>query len=169
LIVLKKDLTSGAESGILIGVDKNSIHSPIEQGRTDGVGEPWAILKYDKPLNDRQQALLNQLPEFDSRAIVDKGDVTMVDLSALTAKTGDEFAMFTRGSRRLIVRGDSEHVDIDPQKAAEMSAQGYKWSGHTHVKGLVASEGDKAVLRAFTQNKSAVYNALGEFRRFFKG
>jgi hypothetical protein len=93
----------------------------------------------------------------------------MMDLAALTAKTGDEFAMFTLGAKRLVVRGDAKHVNIDTEKAAKMNAQGYKWSGHTHISGLVASEGDKAVLRAFNQNKSAVYNAVGEFREFFKG
>ena len=88
----------GTESGILIGVDIDTINSPIEQGRTDGIGEPWAITRHGKPLNDRQQALLDRLPEYDSRATVDKGDVSMTDLAALTAKTGDEFAMFTQGA-----------------------------------------------------------------------
>ena len=60
-------------------------------------------------------------------------------------------------------------VNISPDRAAEMSAQGYKWSGHTHVKGLVASTGDKAVLSAFNQNRSVVYDSVGEFREFFKG
>jgi hypothetical protein len=166
LIVPKKDLDFGAESSILICVDRNTISSPIEQGRTYGVGEPWAILKYDKPLNYRQQALLDRLPEFNSRAEVNKDNVTMVDLSALTAKTGVEFAMFTRGSRRLIVRGDFEHVDIDPQKAVEMRAQGYKWSGHTHTKGLLPSKGDKEVLRGFGVERSVIYDAMGKHNLF---
>ncbi|MDR2592723.1 MAG: hypothetical protein LBC59_07950 [Chitinispirillales bacterium] len=168
LIVPKKDLTGGAERGILIGVDKNSIHSPIEQGRTDGVGEPWAIRRHGKPLNDRQQAILDKLPEYDSRVIIDKGDVSMTDLAALTAKTGDEFAMFTQGSRRLIVRGDFEHVNIDKSMAAEMNAQGFKWSGHTHTKGVVPSEGDKIILRQFRQNLSSVYDSEGDFNFFGK-
>ncbi|GBU23176.1 hypothetical protein R80B4_03092 [Fibrobacteres bacterium R8-0-B4] len=149
-------------------MDKDAISSPIEQGRTDGVGEPWAIMRHGKPLNDRQQALLEKLPEYDSRTIVDKDDVSMMDLAALTAKTGDEFAMFTQGSRRLIVRGDSEHVNIDEDKAAEMNAQGYKWSGHTHTKGRLPSKGDKDILKQFRQVLSSVYDAEGNYNYFGK-
>ena len=160
---------SGAGNSILIDVDKNIISSPIEQGRTDGVGEPWAITRHGKPLNDRQQALLDRLPEYDSRTTVDKSDVSMTDLAALTAKTGNEFAMFTLGSRRLIVRGSADTVNITTEKAVEMSALGYKWSGHTHIGSLVASKGDKRVLNAFKNQKaSVIYNEAGEKSRFFK-
>jgi len=149
-------------------VDKNSINSPIEQGRTDGVGEPWAITRHGRPLNDRQQALLDRLPEYDSRVTVDKDDISMMDLAALTAKTGVEFAMFTQGSRRLIVRGNAGHVNITPSDAAEMNAQGYKWSGHTHVDGLIASKGDKAVLKMFNQSESVIYDVMGKHITFDK-
>jgi hypothetical protein len=149
-------------------VDRDSINSPIEQGRTDGVGEPWAIARYGKPLNDRQQALLDTLPEYDSRVEIDKGAASMMDLAALTAKTGDEFAMFTLGSKRLIVRGDAVSVNINAVKAAEMNAQGYKWSGHTHIKSIVPSEGDKLILRQFNQSRSSIYNAEGQYNDFFK-
>ena len=47
------------------------------------------------------------LSEFDSKVIVDKKSVNMADLSALTAHTGDEFALFTKGKDRLIIRGNS--------------------------------------------------------------
>ena len=161
-------MTSGAGGSILISVDKNSINSPIEQGRTDGVGEPWAITRHGRPLNDRQQALLDRLPEYDSRVTVDKDDISMMDLAALTAKTGVEFAMFTQGSRRLIVRGNAGHVNITPSDAAEMNAQGYKWSGHTHVDGLIASKGDKAVLKMFNQSESVIYDVMGKHITFDK-
>ncbi|MDR2693510.1 MAG: hypothetical protein LBB74_04760 [Chitinispirillales bacterium] len=164
----KKDLRLGAESGILKGVDGNSISSPIEAGRTDGAGEPWAIARHGKPLNDRQQALLDKLPGYDSKAEVDKSDVSMMDLAALTAKTGDEFAMFTLGAKRLIVRGDFEHVNIDTVKAAEMNAQGYKWSGHTHMKGVIPSDGDKKILRHFRQVLGSIYDADGDYNFFGK-
>jgi len=151
-------------------MDRNSVSLPIEQGRTDGVGEPWAIVRHNKPLNDRQQALLDTLPGYGSCVTVDKGDVSMSDLAALTAKTGNEFAMFTRGSERLIVRGDVEHVNIDANTAAEMNARGYKWSGHTHPgvskTVLAPSRGDKVVLKAFNQNTSVIYNSVGDLQTF---
>ncbi|GBU20250.1 hypothetical protein R80B4_00126 [Fibrobacteres bacterium R8-0-B4] len=166
----KNNLQSGGERDILTSVDRNTISSPIEQGRTDGVGEPWAIARHGRPLNDRQQAILDKLPEYDSRATVDKDDVSMMDLAALTAKTGDEFAMFTRGSRRLIVRGDIKHVNIDPDSANDLRDRGYKWSGHTHPGGdkraLRLSDGDRAILEAFDQDMSVIYNSIGQHQTF---
>jgi len=149
-------------------VDTNSISSPIEQGRTSGIGEPWAISRHDRPLSDRQQTLLDKLPEYDSSVTVKKSDVSMTDLAALTAKTGNEFAMFTRSSKRLIVRGDAVHVNISAVKAAEMSALRYRWSGHTHTKSLVPSEGDKLILRQFNQLRSSIYNTDGRYNYFYK-
>lgn len=75
----------------------SSMDSPIEQKHT-GKGNPNAILIFGIKLNNRQQELLDALPEFDSRITVPKSSVNMSDLSAMTAKTGDEFAMFTKGS-----------------------------------------------------------------------
>ena len=152
-----------------MGVDKDIINSPIEQGRTDGVGEPWAIKRHGKPLDDRQQAHLDRLPGFDSRVEVDKSGVSMMDLAALTAKTGDEFAMFTQGDKRLIVRGDGAKVNIDTADAVKMNAQGYEWTGHTHAGcNLMPSVGDKKVLSAFCHNSSAIYNSFGDSCDFYK-
>jgi len=170
----EKNLTGGAENSILIGVDGDSIHSPIEQGRRNtGQGRPSAILHAGLPLTDRQQALLDRLPGYDSRVIVKKNDVSMKDLSALTARTGVEFAMFTRKQERLIVRGDAARVNITQDDAAVLNAQGYKWSGHTHV-GLYdgwelnASDGDLAILSRFDQKESVIYNTMGKYRTFEK-
>ena len=132
------------------------------ENRYTGVGEPWAILKHGKPLNSRQQELLDKLPEYDSRVTVGKDDVSMKDLSALTAKEGVEFSMFTRGSERLVVRGDERHVNIDANGATALNAQGYKWSGHTHVGlNLAPSAGDRLILRHFNQATGLIYNAEG--------
>jgi len=140
------------------------------ENRYTGVGVPSDIYNYGKPLNGRQQALLDKLPGYNSRAVVGKDDVSMNDLSALTAQEGVEFAMFTRGSERLVVRGDAEHVNIGSSSAAELRFQGYKWSGHTHPGDsrivLRASKGDKSVLRAFNQNVSVIYNSVGGYQTF---
>jgi len=138
--------------------------SQIENKYT-GVGVPSDIYNHGKPLNNRQQALLDKLPEYDSRVTIGKNDASMNDLSALTAKEGVEFAMFTRGAERLVVRGDETHVNINFRSAMELSAQGYKWSGHTHpgnsMRVLLSSEGDRDVLRAFNQDISVIYNSVG--------
>lgn len=95
---------SGGNSGLTNEIDRDimdlgsddvtisSIDSPIEQKHT-GKGNPNAILIFDNiSLNNRQQTLLDHLPEYDSRVTVHRDSVNMPDLSALTAKTGDEFA-----------------------------------------------------------------------------
>lgn len=161
------------ENGIIeVGSDKvtiSSIEVPIEQQHT-GKGNPNAILMFDVELNSRQKKLLDSLPDYDSRVIVPKEAVYMSDLSALTAKTGDEFAMFTRSESRLVIRGNSKEVNIDPEAAKSLNKQGYKWSGHTHPGTsdfvLTASDGDKSVLQCFDQEQSVIYNSLGHFRTF---
>ena len=143
-----------------IGTGVAAINNPIEQGH------PADVAFEAKELSQRQQEILDKLPRYGSQVIVNKRDVSMHDLAALTAKTGDEFAMFTRKGERLIVRGDSEEVPIGRKIATELSRAGYRWSGHTHPgftdASLIVSDGDRAVLKAFGQTSSALYNAAGK-------
>ncbi len=149
----------------------NAIELPIEQQHT-GKGNPNAVLMFGVDLNNRQKKLLNLLPEFDSRAIVPKKSVNMADLSTMTAQTGHEFAMFTKGNERLIIRGNIYSVNITVEDAKELAENGYKWSGHTHPGAdflcMQPSDGDYAVLNCFNQNNSAIYNSKGDFRTFEK-
>ena len=96
----------------------------------------------------------------------------MTDLSALTAKTGDEFAMFTKGGSRLIVRGNSVKVNINTNEARKLAAEGYKWSGHTHPGidsiSLMSSDGDREILKCFPQKGSVIYNSKGQYQTFRK-
>ena len=94
----------------------------------------------------------------------------MSDLSAMTAKTGDEFAMFTLGNERVVMRGDERSVSLSKDEIKQMVARGYKWSGHTHPGGsktvLRASEADREALSLFNQRTSVIYNSVGEFQTF---
>ncbi|MCL2267647.1 MAG: hypothetical protein FWC23_00465 [Chitinispirillia bacterium] len=120
-------------------------------------------MKHDRPLTNRQQTLLDKLPGYDSRVTVRKSDVSMSDLAALTAKTKVEYAMFTRGPERLIIRGDGFHVNIGPLEASVLCARGYRWSGHTHVRAgdLAPSEGDRKILSQFGHPQSSIYDSMG--------
>lgn len=148
-----------------------TIADPISQ-RNTGKGNPNAILLFDRPLNNRQKNLLDKLADYDSRVIVKKKDVKMSDLSALTAYTGDEFAMFTKGKKRLVIRGNSYSVNINEKGANNLHRKGYKWSGHTHpgidTNCLTASPGDMLVLNAFGQEQSVIFNSKGQYE-VFKG
>ena len=138
--------------------------------RNSSRGNPNAINHFGEDLNTRQRNLLNKLPNCDSSTIVSKSDVNLNDLSALTAKTGDEFAMFTRGSQRMIVRGGPTNVNINGIKAQELASIGYRWSGHTHpgigrnVK--IPSLGDLFILSNFKQTRSVIYDSGSKFNIF---
>ena len=148
-----------------------SISRPIEQ-RNTAKGNPNAILMFDRPLNTRQQKMLKALPTFDSRATVRKRDVNLRDLSALTAVTGNEFALFTKGGKRLVIRGDEYHVAVTQEIARELSEQGYRWSGHTHPGYsdfcLTPSDGDLAILAEFDQQQSVIGNSKGVYQKFWR-
>lgn len=148
-----------------------NINTPIEH-RNTGKGHPGAILHMGRPLSNRQQRLLDQLPDFRSEVIVPRNSVNMADLSALTAYTGVEFALFTKGNKRLVVRGNKYMVDIGIEQATELDSRGYRWSGHTHPgtnkNCLMASPGDNEILGCFKQNASCIYNSLGERLDFRK-
>lgn len=147
------------------------IENPIEQKHT-GKGNPNAVLTFRIELNNRQKQLLERLPYFNSRLTVNKDKVNMTDLSAMTAQTGHEFAMFTKGTERLIIRGNEHMVQIDIDEAMLLAENGYRWSGHTHPGTdflcMQPSDGDYAVLNCFSQNNSVIFNSKGDFRTFEK-
>ena len=172
----KISLTNGTKSDIIKSEEVgkamiNAIELPIEQKHT-GKGNPNAILTFGVELNNRQKELLNKLPETGSDTSVPKKSVNMSDLAALTAVTGDEYAMFTKGNERLIFRGNSQKIFLKDYELKNLADEGYKWSGHTHpgenTECLSASSGDVLTLRLFKQEFSCIYNSKGQFNIFGK-
>lgn len=143
----------------------HGIESSIARRHT-GKGNPNAIITFGRPLNNRQERLLSLLSNTDATVIVKKKFVKMADLAALTAKTGDEFAMFTRMGERFVIRGTSFNVNITEKIANDMLKDGYRWSGHTHpgydFRCLVPSDGDIAILKCFDQKCSSIFNSKGQ-------
>ena len=96
--------------------------------------------------------------------------MNLKDLVVLTAKTGDEFAMFTRGSQRMVVRGNATIVNINDRVAQNLHNAGFRWSGHTHpgvgMNVKFASEGDVYILKQFHQAQSVILDSLGNFSIF---
>lgn len=133
-------------------------------------GRPALIYRGYGDLLPKQQKVLDQLPEFGSTTIVPKRTFGQNDLAALTAKTGDEFAMFTTGGKRLIMRGDFEKVPIYEEEGRRLAAKGWRWSSHTHpgeVESInMSSEGDRAVLKAMEGKRSLILNSVGDRRLF---
>ncbi|MEG2520955.1 MAG: phage minor capsid protein, partial [Christensenellaceae bacterium] len=75
----KSDTISSKRNGMSI----NKVNSPIEQ-RNTAKGNPNAIMQFGRPLNNRQQKILEKMSGYDSKVVVSKKDVGMKDLSALT-------------------------------------------------------------------------------------
>ena len=111
-----------------------------------------------------------EISDYDSSVIINKRDVSLRDLAALIAKTGDEFAMFTRGSQRMIIRGNTNGVNINKDIAQELYNAGFKWSGHTHpgngTNVLFSSSGDRYILEQFKQAQSVILDRRGNYNIF---
>ena len=132
------------------------------------MAHPINVMFGVKKLNSRQQKILHMLPGYGSRATFRKREVSMLDLSTLTAATGDEFAMFTRRSERLIVRGNAVQIPLRGRELENLFKTGYRFSGHTHPgiseSHLLVSDGDLVALDIFRQERSVVYNAAGRYK-----
>jgi hypothetical protein len=126
----------------------------------------------DAGLSTRQQVLLNDLPHTGAEIIVKRSSVSMTDLAALSAATGDEFALFTKKGNRLVVRGDKGHVYIGKNRAVTLNEEGYRFSGHTHTTlhhngmELTPSGGDYEILGYFDQEYSSIYNIKGQQQKY---
>jgi hypothetical protein len=115
-------------------------------------------------LSPAQAAVLAQLEGNGSRIVIPKRGFGQTDLAALSAATGDEFAMFTAGGRRLVVRGTADGIPIGiaDGSAQELAAQGWRWSSHVHPDGVLRSSiGDRAVLDVFRNQRSAILDPVG--------
>jgi len=128
---------------------------------------PSAIYYGFVELAKRQVNILNQVPHALSNAKFHKSKIKVSDLAALTAKTGDEFALFTRGSQRLLIRGESFGVPLTEKVILSLKEQGYKWSAHSHpgtsdnVLDASGKPGDRLVLELFEQKRSLILNSSG--------
>lgn len=166
-----KEVTIHSKNGIITS-DKSNNKGKIQmieniEQRHNGKGNANAISHFGTELNNRQKRLSEKLCSYDSKCIIDKKNVSMADLSALTAYTGVEYAMFTKKKHRLIIRGDEVSVNVSKAYAKELRLQGYRWSGHTHPGMddfcLVPSRGDKEILNEFNQLCTAIYNSAGKW------
>ena len=72
----------------------------------------------------RQLNILNQVPYSLSNAKFQKSKIKVSYLAALTAKTGDGFALFTRGSQRLLIRGESYGVPLTEKSYSQSKKTG---------------------------------------------
>lgn len=118
-------------------------------------------------LTNRQKKIDSKISESGTLYSFRKKDIKLSDLVSLTAKNGCEYAMFTKGNKRIAIRG-TRYNTSDYITLCKLAKQGYRWSGHTHPFNdlVVPSSGDIKVLKLFKNNTSVVYNAFGEWNLF---
>jgi hypothetical protein len=113
--------------------------------------------------------LLESLSEPGAQVLVPENQVSIRDLGAFTAKTGDEFALFTLRGECLLVRGDSSGILYTQKELSALSELGYRFSGHSHprvngagdILSVNASGGDRGVLGIFNQPRSVIIDSGG--------
>lgn len=144
----------------------------IEIQRNQATGRAAAIRLMDADLNNRQQNVLSRLNKAGDTLVSTKSQIKTKDIAALTAKEGVEFSLFTKGNKRMIVRGTEFNTPVGEQRLRQLAEEGWKFSAHTHPTtgpfSLKPSPGDINVLYLFKQGQSVIYNASGEFEKFFK-
>ena len=116
-------------------------------------------------LSARQSRLLDQLPRPNDLLMLKKSDINVTDLAALTAKTGDEFALFTLGSRRIVIRGTNNNLQLNNVLLEKLQSEHWTWSAHTHpgtrdiVLNASGQAGDRGVLQVLEQDRSLILNS----------
>lgn len=146
----------------------------INKRNTHVIGKPKILFNYSfGKLSKTQEKLIDLLKEKDRIEIDKKREnikVTMKDLSALTAVTGLEFALFERNDKYIIFKGNSYSIYLNGNTIGMLINRKFIWVGHTHpgmsFNCLMPSDGDYKTLKALGQKKSTIYNSVGEYYVF---
>jgi SPP1 gp7 family putative phage head morphogenesis protein len=148
---------------------QTTIAAPID-ARNPGEGKASSIYWGDAILSKKQRRLNEMLPEAGAQIEVRKRDASMKDLAALTAENECEYALFTKGGRRMIFRGSKANAEVSEVQLKKLATEGWKFSGHTHPgRGhmvRLSSQGDRNVLKLFKQERSVIYDSAGIYRIF---
>ncbi len=120
-------------------------------------------------LKRRQKRLLDRVPDPLSWTIVKSKNLHIRDIAALTAATGDEFTIFQRGSKKILLRGKGVRWAIPEDLFNKIKSEQWVWDSHSHpVTGIpVPSSDDRSTLSIFTwQDSSVIINLKGETVEF---
>lgn len=118
----------------------------------------------ESSLTKRQAEIHAALSEPGAFATFHKRQVSMSDLQKIGQVTGDEYSMFTRGSRRLILRGNGNEVAVSAEMYDDLLKGVYgRWSGHTHPPGytLMPGPADRPFLASMNQRASSIWGDGG--------
>ena len=155
-------------------IAKCDITVAIENRNTYIVGKPNLIYNYTfAKLSKTQQILLNKT-ENEKMIFIDKHkeniNITMKDLSAMTAYTGVEFSLFGRNDKFVLVKGTSRGITLTHKESTMLLNNKYTWIGHTHPGNsfncMTPSDSDYDTLKYLNQKRSVIYNSVGDYYVF---
>lgn len=119
-------------------------------------------------LDKRRKNILAQIRKPGEYHRYSQGEISIRDLSYLSAATGHEFALFRSKREDILVRGDSKSCNIVGEIGEEILNKHYKWIAHSHVDGgvLAASIADRKTLERLHQASSVIVGIDGEETTF---
>ena len=115
-------------------------------------------------LKEKQKLLLGGLEKAGDFVQLKKKDVSLDDLAALSAYQKCEFAIFTKGKNRILLRGNYNSCNISETLSEIVLDKRWEWTGHSHptITKLSASSADRNALKHFTwQKESSIIDLKG--------
>ena len=120
-------------------------------------------------LKARQEAIYQKIPNRNDAEIFRKKHVNIKDLAALTAYTGDEFALFYKGKRAIVVHGSPSNCNVYGETYDTIIREKWVWIAHSHptTTKLKPSPSDVDSLKLFTwQKESSIIDLKGKIINF---
>lgn len=141
----------------------------IEAKRSDYSEYLAAVGKGNRKLTKQHQRLSDAVPNQHDWVELKPNTCVLEDLAALTATTGDEYALFQKGTRQIIVHGSGSSWEITGELYEKIMDEKWEWVGHSHptIYDLRESEADRKTLAQFTwQEESSIIDLQGNVVHF---
>lgn len=123
----------------------------------------------DITLRKKQKEVLKKVPKAGDWNYFRNKEVDIKDLAALTAATGDEFALFAGKNGKIVIHGNSMKWNIPEEAWNEIKNNQMIWIAHSHptITKLRESPEDIETLKLFTwQKKSSIIDLQGNIKEF---
>lgn len=120
-------------------------------------------------LERRHRFLLDKIPKAGTWARIKNHQASLEDLAALTAFTGDEFALFSAKGHKIIFHGKRIRWNLPNDAFEEICAKKMVWEGHSHPHpgDLMPSDADRKTLKLLTwQKRSTIIDVEGSTKTF---
>lgn len=145
-----------------------SISQPKRAHAAERADYVQQVFRNAAKLSEADARILETIAERFSWTEVPTEAADIYTLAALTARTGDEFAMFARGNVKIIMHGAGANGmpwTLPKDLARRVFDEQLRWTGHSHptTMDLRASKDDRKTLAVFKwQKKSTIVDLTGK-------